>query len=385
MKTPLTNIAILLYLLATAACKKNIPSPISGVPATNFSQVFEDFWNGMNINYLYWDIDTTDWDRMYTVYKPLFAGLDINDKSDIKRSVNYLRDMTEGLTDSHYSISFDIDPITDSIVFPALDRKLRQSSFHSPFLFMNVDSGYFDKGKVRGTYITSSQQQISAVCATINNNILYFSCNQFGLQEAYQSPADNGVKNTLQYFFNQLQNLPPAVKGMIIDVRNNSGGNLADLNFFVGHLLDQPLHLGATRYKSGNGRLSYTPWLDAFISPQAGSKAVTIPIIVLADNYSVSLAEMVAMAIHALPNGRFVGEKTWGATGPATDNAIYNDGPFAIPGFLSTYMSSSEFKYVDGEIYEGKGFPPDVEVPFNLATLLAGDDPQLDKAIMLIN
>ncbi len=365
-------------------CKKNIDNPVSNATPTNFSQVFNQFWNGMNTNYLYWDIDTTNWDAMYAKYQPIFAQLNLQNNNDLLTSVSYFRQMTAGLVDSHYAISFLPTSIANQYVFPAQARKEKASSFHSPFLYLSIDSAYFDKGYMYGEYITTENEQMYAVCATIQNKVLYFSCSQFALQEAYSSSNNNGVKTTLQYFFNQLQNLPQSIKGLVIDVRNNPGGNLVDLDFLVGRLIGQPLHFGYTHYKSGNGRLDFTPWVDAVVQPQPTGKALNVPIIVLADNYSISLAEAVTMAIHAMPNGSFVGETTWGATGPITDNVVYDDGQFDVPGFLSVYTSSAAFKYIDGKRYEGIGFPPGVAVPFNLTDLFAGDDQQLDKAIAMI-
>jgi len=88
--------------------------------------------------------------------------------------------------------------------------------------------------------------------------------------------------------------------------------------------------------------------------------------------------------LRALPQCRVVGETTFGATGPFAENVLYDDGPFQVPGFLSVTTSSVEFKYIDGKIYEGKGFPPDYPVPFNIQALHSGDDPQMDKALSLV-
>lgn len=368
-----------------ASCKKDFPqqNEINSTPLT-FSQVFDSFWNSMNKNYLYWDVDTTNWDEVYKNYKPVFAKLSLQNDSDVLKSVSYFRQMTAGLIDSHYMINFVPSSIVDSFLFPSLNRKKKLSTFHSPFLFISVDSNYLDRGFTSGNYISIDNVEISALSGIIRNKILYFYCTGFALNEAYNSNADNGVKTTLQYFFSKLNNLQPNIKGLIIDVRNNSGGNLADLNFFVGKLIDKPILFGYTHYKNGNGRLDFTPWIAATATPQLGAKALTIPIILLADNYSVSVAEAVTMAIRTLPNSTFVGESTWGATGPITSNNIYNDGPFTIPSFLSVYTSSAAFKYKDGKRYEGIGFPSDINVPFNFNELYIGNDPQLNKAISLI-
>ena len=367
------------------SCKKDTASDISYASPSSFNQAFNEFWNDMNVNYIYWDIDTTNWDAMYSRYQPVFAGLNINDSNDLKKSVGYFRQMTDGLIDSHYTLSFLASPITDSFVEPSLDRKLRSPNFHYPYSYISLDSlFYIDKGYVDGTYTSSSNETIFALSGTIDHKILYFNCNLFGLEEASLSATNNGVKNALQYFFSNTENLPTNIKAIIIDVRGNHGGDLNDLNFLIGHLISNPLHFGFTRYKSGNGRLDYTPWVDADITPAQNVNIPSVPVIVLADNFSISLAEAVTMAIHTMPNGTFVGETTWGATGPLTENGIYNDGQFTISNFLFTYTSSAEFKYINGEIYEGKGFPPDVSVPFDSTALKQGDDPMLDKAISLV-
>src|SRR5580658_2777383 len=76
------------------SCKKDIPNPNnSGTnPSTNFSQVFENFWNGININYLYWDIDTTNWDLEYREFKPIFDELRLENDTDVRKSVMYFRE-----------------------------------------------------------------------------------------------------------------------------------------------------------------------------------------------------------------------------------------------------------------------------------------------------
>jgi len=90
------------------------------------------------------------------------------------------------------------------------------------------------------------------------------------------------------------------------------------------------------------------------------------------------------MALRTLPQCKVVGETTFGATGPLTENALYNDGAFNVADFLSVETSSTEFKYHDGLIYEGKGFSPDYPVPFSASAIATGDDPQLDRVLALI-
>jgi C-terminal processing protease CtpA/Prc len=149
-------------------------------------------------------------------------------------------------------------------------------------------------------------------------------------------------------------------------------------------MIDKRLDFGYTRSKQGNGRLDYSPGAPAFVTPQAGARNITGPIVMLADAQSVSMAEMTTMAVKALPNGHFVGERTWGATGPLTNNVFYNGGQFSTDYIKLVYTSSLVLKYRDGKIYEGVGFPPDVEVKYDPVALATGRDKQLEAAIGLI-
>ncbi|HTI88980.1 MAG TPA: S41 family peptidase [Puia sp.] len=377
------SIALLLLIMMTA-CKKEISNPINNQPVTTFSQVFDDFWNKMNVNYLYWNIDTTQWNAMYSRYKPVFDKLQLNESADLARSVGYFREMTEGLIDHHYSIAFTNPSLKDSTINPAVDHLLKDPSFRNPYSFITSDEHFVDAGYLYGydNTITPGKPLIT-LSGTIHGNILFFACNQFELSASFHSALSGSIQSSLNYLFDHLQNTS-GLKAIILDIRDNQGGAVSDLNFLAGRFIDAPLPFGYTRYKSGNGTLDYTPWISASVLPQPGAQAVKLPILILADRYSASMAEILTMALRTLPQCRVIGETTFGATGPLTENAIYNDGAFDVQGFMSVETSSTAFKYLDGKMYEGKGFSPDYPVAFSSAALAAGDDPQLDKALSLV-
>ena len=374
---------LLLSLLLLAACKKDISNPVSGQPPASFTQAFDEFWNELNVNYVYWDIDTTNWDAVYKKYSPIFSGLRIGDTADLERSVGYFRQMTDGLIDHHFSITFTNGVIKDSSINPGEDQWRSNPAFRLSYSYLASDMHYLDSGYQLGTDYSTGNALI-AVSGTIHSDMLFFTCNQFLLSASFQASDSNGVKPVLNYFFQRLEN-PKGLKAIVLDFRDNPGGDANDLNFLVGQFIGQPLRVGYTRNKSGNGRLDYTPWVGVNVSPQAGAKAVTLPVYILADRYSQSMAEIITMALRALPQCRVVGETTYGATGPFAENALYDDGPFQVSDFLSVTTSSVEFKYIDGKIYEGLGFPPDYPVAFNIEAIDSGDDPQLDKALSLVD
>ncbi len=414
LSSPVSNtiFAVLLVVVwGNVSCRKEVNAlNQTGTTFTgNFSQVFDDFWNNMNNNYVFWSIDTTNWDNMYKIYSPLFSKLNLYDTTDEITAKNYFKTMVDGLTDSHYTLFPDGD-----FIQPAHDRKLKNPAFienlfktapFSPsadgrFYYTNlIDTLYLDAASKKIAIDTlSPNKDFMVVSGTMNKGaVLYLSFSGFKLVSEYRDGPPK-IKTVLDYFFTQLKN--ESLKGLIIDVRGNGGGDIRDLNFLVGNLISSPIHFGFTQSKNGNGRLDYSPWANAIVTPTAGAAAFTKPIVVLADGESVSLSELTAMALKTLPNTTIVGDTTWGANGPLTDNTIFNGGSFNF-GKISTdigtglttyygnaFTSSTMFKYIDGKIYEGKGFPPDDDIKVKLSDIFLPnnfvDDPQLDKAIKII-
>src|SRR5579872_1691052 len=159
--------------LLLAGCRKTISSSpeATAYPGDNYPDIFQSFWSGMNTNYVFWGIDTTNWDNMYTVYKPLFDQLSIFDSADEAKAEKYFQDMTQGLIDSHYTLQF---MLTGNGFSPSLYRKLRtdpnyfaDSSFPAAVLDSLIPAKYIDHSSlVMGTdtvFLNGSTEPFTAV------------------------------------------------------------------------------------------------------------------------------------------------------------------------------------------------------------------------------
>src|SRR5204862_1531930 len=92
------------------ACRKEVTTErVTSYYGNSYSEIFEAFWNGMNTNYIFWDIEKVNWDNMYITYKSRFESLDAqkNDPKSAEKAVQYLVDMTKDLADSHLSLTFN--------------------------------------------------------------------------------------------------------------------------------------------------------------------------------------------------------------------------------------------------------------------------------------
>ena len=140
----------LIFLLPS--CRPDVEDsyPDLDIYVYNFSQIFENFWHGMNRNYLYWDREPVSsiwfsafanlpsnvrsnitaepmafWDIMYDYYKPKFAGLgeiaiaDISSSPAAKTALDFFKEMTYGLCDGHFKIVFK----DGSVIWPMNIRK----------------------------------------------------------------------------------------------------------------------------------------------------------------------------------------------------------------------------------------------------------------------
>ena len=378
---------VIFLVVLTAACRKEFPKvndPAENGAASNFSEVFVNFWNGINYNYIFWDMDTTNWDEIYKKYQPLFAKLDMENTEDVRIAHSYFKEMTATLMDCHFSLVFN-DNFQLPAINPALERKKKSPNYHSPIsrnsYFASVFTNYCDvENKVTG-----QRSNFMAVSATIEQNIVYLYISDFILTEIYEDNRPNSARQAMDNFFDLLENTTD-IKGVILDLRGNGGGYLSDLNLLIGKMIDTRLDIGYTRCKTGDGRLDYSPWIPAYVTPMSEAKKVRAPIAVLADMFSASMAEMSVMAVQALPNGYFVGEQTWGAQGPWIDiSAKFNSGKFKCLPFLKEITTSSHaLKDKNGKLYENIGITPDVEVKHDQQALSAGKDPQLERAIQLL-
>jgi len=344
----------------------------------SFQQVFDDFWNLVLTNYVFWDIDHTNWNEKYIMYRPRFQQLDMTDNGDVVRAVQLLREMTGTLVDGHFSIRFNGASVKDSIIYPVRERKKDTGSFD--YNYDMLASRYLDSGYVFGFDNTglNSADPITAIVGKINNEIIYFRCNRFDLYNSYISVEANSIRKVMDAYFGLIGNRGGNIKGIIFDLRNNPGGKVTDYDFMLGHLTEAPLIWGFTKYKMSDDPLKYTPWLEATLKPRRPTSSVA-SIVALTNGNSQSLAESFVLILKSLGNATIIGEKTFGATGPVTDNDRFYGGSFDIRGFMTVEMSTASFKDLNGEVYEGTGIEPDIQIDYEQTGTSA--DSQIERAI----
>ncbi|MBQ6994371.1 MAG: S41 family peptidase [Lachnospiraceae bacterium] len=178
---------------------------------------------------------------------------------------------------------------------------------------------------------------------------------------AYIQIVEFDLVTTAQFEEAYKQACLDGMKGLIIDLRSNPGGNLSTVCDIARMLLPKGL-IVYTEDKYGE-RVEYS--CD-------GSQQIEVPLVVLTDGYSASASEILAGAIKDYKIGTLVGTTTYGK-GIVQKVISLTDGS-AVKLTVSTYYTPN------GNNIHEKGVTPDVEVPFDAEQYVAGVDNQLEKA-----
>jgi tricorn protease len=167
--------------------------------------------------------------------------------------------------------------------------------------------------------------------------------------------AEAGFAYFKRYFFPQGDR-----EGIIVDERHNSGGKVAD--YYIDLLRRPAISNWATRY---GGDLK---------TPSAGIQG---PKVMIADETAGSGGDLLPWMFQKLKLGPVVGTRTWGGLVGVLGFPELIDGGFVSAPNIAIWTDK-------GWIVENEGVPPDIEVEQTPADVIAGRDPQLEKAIEIV-
>jgi hypothetical protein len=161
-------------------------------------------------------------------------------------------------------------------------------------------------------------------------------------------------------------------KGVIIDVRPNSGGDERLAQQFAGCFVDRPrVYSKNTIRKGGQWHGPY----DRSVEPSASHPRVRAPVVVLMGPQNMSSAESFLLMMRQVPGCKLVGATSYGSSG--------NPKPHELANGVTVLLPSWKDMFPDGTCLEGVGVRPDVEVPADPATLRERD-PVLDEALRIL-
>lgn len=173
-------------------------------------------------------------------------------------------------------------------------------------------------------------------------------------------------------------------KALIIDIRDNSGGNSNQGYYVLSHLIEKPTI--TSKWKTKPYLPSFNAWgikstsitFDANdIKPIEGKQKYLQSIVVLTSARTYSAAEDFLVAYDNSKRGIKIGLPTGGSTGQPYF--------FTLPGGGRARICTKRDFYPNGKEFVGVGILPDIEVQETVKSIQEGKDITLEKAIEYIN
>ena len=165
----------------------------------------------------------------------------------------------------------------------------------------------------------------------------------------------DGIREFIKWFYPQLRK-----QGLIVDVRDNGGGNVS--NMIIERLSRKLLGLNYDRNASGVG--TYPP--QVFNGPMAA----------LINETSASDGDIFSYMFKQAKLGPTIGKRTWGGVVGINDyGPVLDGGQVEVPEFVAIADLNGNYHV------EGEGVSPDIDVENDVFSTIHGKDPQLDRAI----
>jgi len=156
------------------------------------------------------------------------------------------------------------------------------------------------------------------------------------------------------------------LEGIILDVRGNPGGLLDGAVYLASEFFDKGV---IVKRRLADGKI------EEFGVDHQG-KLTDIPIVVLINEGSASASEILAGSLQVRARAKLVGVKSFGK-GTVQE-------PFELDGGAGLHITTAEWLLPDATSIEEVGLVPDVAVEMTEEDVKAGKDPQLAKALELL-
>ena len=323
----------LLPLLFFCSCEKILFE--NDLATNNPMDNFEYLWNECNEKYSYFELKDIDWELVKAEYAAkIYEGM--TDDS----LFNVLSGMLRELNDDHANLFSDFHTSFYGVEY------LGQDNFDWRIIVDNyITQDYYLSGSFSHNFIENGQ-------------IGYIRLSTF---------SETITAKNLNFILNRYQ----ATKGLVLDLRENSGGKIANVFTLLSRFVETETLVNYSVIKNGIGHDDFSEPKAVFIQPFNGIR-YDKPVAVLTDRGTYSSGSLLCLATKALPNMFLVGDTTGGGLG------MPNGGQ--LPNGWTYRFSVTQSLTLDKEPDFENGVPTDISVLFDWNDL--GQDEILERAIL---
>lgn len=305
-------------------------------PENSYSENFEVLWNTMDQRYTFFEYKKINWDSIYEVYQPLAAS-----STNEKEFFDHMAAMLNTLKDGHVNLR---TPFDISRYQPYLDAAPNYS-------FEVLERNYLENYRITGFLLNQEIDGVGYI--------------------HYRSFVNRILDSELDEVISRFENLP----GIIIDVRNNGGGNPENGLKMARRMITEPTHIYSYRTKVGPDKSELSELKKILLEPELDKPKFKGRIVVLTNRGVYSAGSYFAAYIRGIPNAILMGDKTGGGSGVPAGHDLPNGWYFNF---------SSTIGYTVDRINFENGVPVDIEVSATSEDLAKGKDPILERAIQYI-
>ena len=251
---------------------------------------FEALWQIIDEHYCFFAYKQheygLDWQEVYNKYK-----VRVNEKMTETQLFEVLCDMLAELRDGHVNLSTSYDYGRYWTWQEAYPKNFSDSLSR---IYMGTDYKIASGMKYR----------------VLDDNIGYIR------YESCQDPIGEGnLDDVLAYF--------ALCRGIIIDIRNNGGGDLTNAEKLAARFVHEKTLVGYMQHKTGKGHDDFSDMEAQYLEPSSNIRWYK-PVCVLTNRSVFSAANEFTSMMHALPNVKIVGDKTGGGSGMPMSSSLPN-------------------------------------------------------------
>ena len=336
-------LAALVMMLLPAGCSWNGENPdreYANTPMGNFMAL----WTIMDEHYCFFDLKKeelgVDWDKVKLKYAANISD-DMTDRSLFEvlcRMIGELRDGHVNLT-SVYDYGRNWNWKYD---YPAnFSKDLQEKYLGTDYIIGG--NGYYYR--------------------ILDCNIGYL------VVESFENSTSSGRLNMM---FNNMA----LCNGLIIDIRDNGGGDLTAAEFLASHFTEKKVTVSYSCYKTGPGHNDFSKLYRNELSPAEYDLRWIKPVVVLTNRGCFSSANDFAFTMKALENVTLMGDTTGGGGGMPMSSELPN-------GWVVRFSSAPTF---DADMNHVEfGVAPDIHVDMKDEDKQAGVDTYIESACRYIN
>lgn len=305
---------------------------------------FEILWQEFDARYSFFVVKNIHWGSLYNVYRPQVTATTTD-----TQLFTIISALLEHLKDGHVSLSTPLG-------------NYAYQGWHK-----NYPANFLGTATVERYY--------SKNYGTLANGYIRYARMSDSLGYIYIGPNLSGDVAVWGQAIDQILDSLANVRGIILDIRNNTGGNDALGKIILSRFTDKERIYSYVQFRNGPAHNNFTAMQAATIAPQ-GARQFLKPLAFLTNRRCFSSAEGTTLMARVLPHCTIIGDTTGGGSANPIQLTLPNGWQYRVSRWIQYTAEQTTF--------EGKGLAPHIPVWINSLDSAAGRDAILERAIRFI-